>query len=69
MKQITRENVKVDRVACPWLIRKLIDQEAEFVFVPAARGGNRGLVIGCCGRGGWACGVFHSSSISARVRP
>ena len=36
MKWITREHVKVDRVACPWLIRKYIDPEAEFFFVPAA---------------------------------
>ncbi len=35
MKWITRENVKVDRVACPWLIRKLVDKDAEFYFVPA----------------------------------
>jgi len=34
MKWVTRERVKVDRVACPWLIRKFIDQEAEFMFVP-----------------------------------
>ena len=34
MKWITRENVKVDRVACPWLIKKFIDPEAEFVFLP-----------------------------------
>jgi len=37
MKWITRERVKVDRVACPWLIKKFVDQEAEFVFVPADR--------------------------------
>src|SRR5213592_1876829 len=36
MKWITREHVKVDRVACPWLIKKFIDPEAEFIFVPAA---------------------------------
>lgn len=36
MKWITRENVKVDRVACPWLIRKFVDPDAEFLFVPAA---------------------------------
>jgi hypothetical protein len=36
VKWITREHVKVDRVACPWLIRKYIDPEAEFLFVPAA---------------------------------
>jgi hypothetical protein len=34
MKWITREHVKVDRVACPWLIKKFIDKDAEFVFVP-----------------------------------
>ena len=36
MKWITRERVKVDRVACPWLIRKFIDPQAQFLFVPAA---------------------------------
>jgi hypothetical protein len=35
MKWITREHVMVDRVACPWLIRKFIDPQAEFLFVPA----------------------------------
>jgi hypothetical protein len=35
MKWVTREKVKVDRVACPWLIRKFIDRQAEFLFVPA----------------------------------
>jgi hypothetical protein len=34
MKWITRERVKVDRVACPWLIRNFIDPQAEFVFLP-----------------------------------
>ncbi len=34
MKWITREKVKVDRVACPWLIRKFVDPAAEFVFLP-----------------------------------
>jgi hypothetical protein len=34
MKWVTRANVKVDRVACPWLIRTFIDQDAEFLFVP-----------------------------------
>jgi hypothetical protein len=34
MKWITREKVKVDRVACPWLIKKFIDSQAEFVFLP-----------------------------------
>lgn len=35
MKWITREKVKVDRVACPWLIKRFIDPAAEFVFLPA----------------------------------
>ena len=35
MKWITRERVKVDRVACPWLVRRFIDPDAEFLFVPA----------------------------------
>jgi len=34
MKWITRERIKVDRVACPWLIRKFIDPKAEFIFLP-----------------------------------
>ena len=37
MKWMTRERVKVDRVACPWLIRKFVDKESEFYFVPAER--------------------------------
>ena len=35
MKWITRARVKVDRVACPWLIRNFVDPQAEFLFVPA----------------------------------
>ena len=35
MKWITREKVKVDRVACPWLIKKFVDPQAEFLFVPS----------------------------------
>jgi hypothetical protein len=34
MKWLTRSHVHVDRVACPWLIRRFVDSEAEFVFVP-----------------------------------
>jgi hypothetical protein len=37
MKWVTRERAKVDRIACPWLIRKFIDPAAEFLFVPADR--------------------------------
>ncbi|MBO9584615.1 MAG: chromate resistance protein [Flavobacterium sp.] len=34
MKWITRERPKIDRIACPWLIRKFVDREAEFIYVP-----------------------------------
>lgn len=34
MKWITRQNAKVDRIACPWLIRRFIDSDATFLFVP-----------------------------------
>ena len=37
MKWITRAQVKVDRVACPWLIKKFVDGEAEFHFVPTGQ--------------------------------
>lgn len=36
-KWVTRERPKVDRVACPWLIRRFIDPEAEFLYVPSAK--------------------------------
>jgi hypothetical protein len=35
MKWITREHIKVDGVACPWLIRRFVDPQAEFLFVPS----------------------------------
>lgn len=34
MKWITRERPKIDRIACPWLIRNFVDREAEFLYVP-----------------------------------
>jgi hypothetical protein len=34
-KWVTREKAKVDRIACPWLIKNFVDSEAEFLFVPA----------------------------------
>jgi len=33
MKCITRKDIKVDRVACPWLIKRFVDPQAEFLFV------------------------------------
>jgi len=38
MKWVTREKARVDRIACPWLIRRFIDPEAEFLFVPSPPG-------------------------------
>ncbi len=35
MKWITRERPKIDRIACPWLIERFIDKEAEFLYVPS----------------------------------
>ena len=37
MKRITRERPKIDRIACPWLIKRFIDKDPEFLFVPAPR--------------------------------
>lgn len=37
MKWITRERPKIDRVACPWLIKNFVDEQAEFIYVPAAQ--------------------------------
>src|SRR5207244_3899243 len=34
MKWVTREKAKVDRIACPWLIKKFVDENPEFLFVP-----------------------------------
>ncbi len=36
MKWVTRERPKIDRIACPWLVARFIDPEAEFLYVPAA---------------------------------
>ena len=36
MKWVTRERPKIDRIACPWLLLRFIDPEAEFLYVPAA---------------------------------
>ena len=37
MKWVTRERPKIDRIACPWLIARFIDADAEFLYVPAAK--------------------------------
>ena len=35
MKWVTRERPKVDRIACPWLIKRFVDPQAEFLYAPA----------------------------------
>ena len=35
MRWVTRERPKTDRIACPWLIRRFVDPDAEFLYVPA----------------------------------
>jgi hypothetical protein len=37
MKWVTRSHVHVDRVACPWLIKRFVDNQAEFLFVPGSQ--------------------------------
>lgn len=34
MKWITRERPKIDRIACPWLVKNFVDNDAEFIYVP-----------------------------------
>ena len=46
MKWITRSHVHVDRVACPWLIMRFIDNEAEFLFVPKSQIGKMAAETG-----------------------
>jgi hypothetical protein len=45
MKWVTREHPKIDRIACPWLIQRFIDRDAEFLYVP----GNEVLKVGHVG--------------------
>jgi hypothetical protein len=37
MRCITRENANVDRIACPWLITRFVDEDAEFIYAPGDR--------------------------------
>jgi len=46
MKWITRERPKIDRIACPWLIRRFVDPEAEFVYVPKEEVKSRAVALG-----------------------
>lgn len=46
MKWITRSHIHIDRVACPWLISRFIDSEAEFIFVSKTQVAPRAIEIG-----------------------
>ncbi len=46
MKWVTRERAKVDRIACPWLIRRFVDPDAEFIFVPGDKVGETAMRTG-----------------------
>ena len=46
MRWITRARPKIDRIACPWLIRRFIDQDAEFFFVPADQVTSQATALG-----------------------
>lgn len=46
MKWITRERPKIDRIACPWLILRFVDRDAEFLFVPPAEVKRRAAELG-----------------------
>ena len=63
MKWVTRERPKVDRIACPWLIRRFVDPEARFLFVPADQVTAVGEVhpARCCTVGTTSFAAFHTS--------
>lgn len=46
MKWITRSYAMVDRIACPWLIEKFVDSEAEFIYVPESQVMTRAKELG-----------------------
>jgi len=46
MKWITRERPKIDRIACPWLIKNFVDREAEFIYVPSDNVKQQAIALG-----------------------
>jgi hypothetical protein len=46
MKWITRERPRIDRIACPWLIKNFIDEEAEFIYVPFDKVRSQAEILG-----------------------
>src|SRR4051812_24409123 len=63
MRWVTRERPKVDRIACPWLIRRFIDPEAEVVYVPADQ------VLAVAERDGGHSFDAHGATYSHRRQP
>ncbi len=53
MKYITRENIGIDRVAVPWLLKRFVDPQAQFIFAPAEQ------VPDIAGREGWISFDLH----------
>ena len=48
MKWVTRERPKIDRIACPWLIRRFIDPDAIFLYVGASEVESAASTLGSC---------------------
>ena len=46
MKWITRERPKIDRIACPWLIKNFVDKDAEFIYVPKEQVFDKAVELG-----------------------
>jgi len=63
MEWVTRERPKVDRIACPWLIRRFIDPDARIVYVPADQ------VLAVAERGGGYSFDTRGATYSHRTRP
>jgi hypothetical protein len=70
MKWITREHVKVDRVACPWLITRFVDRQAEFVFVPPDQVAARSRELGAMPFDVDGCELgHHGEDVSFQLDP
>ncbi len=64
MKWITREHPKIDRIACPWLVARFIDKDAEFLYMPA------GAVLRVAGEtGAVPYDIIHENLFDAASRP
>jgi hypothetical protein len=63
MKWVTRQRPKVDRIACPWLIKRFIDPQAEIVYVPADE------VLAVAGRDGAHSFDAKGATYSHRKQP